>query len=338
MIESNLPVPFVPAPAGPSFAAPKTIGQILDRTFRLARAHFWLLVGIAAVPSALILLVIAAMEAVLFAPVIAQWPHPAPDAMLRSFTPAVLIPTIVIVTILNTATFAIYMAASCHASTQADSGIEVTFRQAYQLAWNRSGRHIWLLVWIYLRSFLPLLAIYISMAGGVGLLVHTKTTPNLIMTFLFLLGFLLLIPALVYGILVILRLSLAFPACVEEGLTARASIERSSRLTQGAKGRIFLVMLVIHAVLYAMIMALEFVAMLLSAMGVLAAAALHIHPAAPWSYIGIGLCAVCLLAVMILSMALTYAALTTALAVLYHDQRLCKDALFPAPPPAGEYA
>ena len=63
MSESYVPPPFAPAPgrylpaaAGPSpypAFAPKTIGQILDRTYRLMRSHFWLLVGIAAIPSLL---------------------------------------------------------------------------------------------------------------------------------------------------------------------------------------------------------------------------------------------------------------------------------------------
>jgi hypothetical protein len=56
----------------------------------------------------------------------------------------------------------------------------------------------------------------------------------------------------------------------------------------------------------------------------------HIHLTAPWSYIGMGLLGVCGFAAMVLFTSLTYATTFTALAVLYHDQRLRKDGLMPA--------
>jgi hypothetical protein len=322
-----------PAFAVPAYSGPMTISQILDRTFRLLRSNFWRLIGIAAVPCALILFIVLAMEAVVFAPMIAQWPNPAPEAMFESNMP-VFVLLVAIVFILSAAIFGIYMAATCQASTQADYGIKVTFRQAYGMAWNRLGRHIWLLFWIYLRSFLPLLAIYVLLAGGMGLLALTKTTPTL-MAFLLFPALLLLIPAFVYGILQMLRLSLAFPACVEEGLAAGASIERSSQLTQGARGRIFLVVLVIYAILYAAMMAVELIVMLLGAIGVFAAAGLHIQSFSPWGYIAIGFAGLVFAGLMVLWMSLTYSALTIALSVIYHDQRLRRDAPPPIPPPAG---
>jgi hypothetical protein len=121
---------------------------------------------------------------------------------------------------------------------------------------------------------------------------------------------------------------------VAEGLTASAAIKRSFQLTRGAKGRIFLVMLVIYAALYAGIFVAEIVMGVAAAIGVGVAAAAGLHLAAPWSYIGLGLLGLCGLAAMILFTALTYAAVTTALAVLYHDQRLRKD----GPPPATPQA
>jgi hypothetical protein len=61
-----------------------------------------------------------------------------------------------------------------------------------------------------------------------------------------------------------------------------------------------------------------------------------LHPAAPWSYIGLGLLGLFAFAAMILFISLTYAAVTTALAVLYHDQRMRKDGPPPATLQAGE--
>jgi membrane-anchored glycerophosphoryl diester phosphodiesterase (GDPDase) len=60
--------------------------------------------------------------------------------------------------------------------------------------------------------------------------------------------------AFVYSIYISLRLSLAFSACVHENLTARQSIILSGAFTRGAKGRIFLVLLVIYALSYTCLM------------------------------------------------------------------------------------
>jgi hypothetical protein len=214
---------------------------------------------------------------------------------------------------------------------QADSGIKVTLGEAYGLAWRRGGRHLWLLVLCYLCACLPLLAIEGAVLLGVSAFAHGGATSPAALFFLLPLVFLLHIGALVYAILMGLRLSLAFPACVAEGLTATAAIKRSFQLSRGAMGRIFLVILVIYAVLYVGIFVVEIVAGMVAAVGVFAAVAADIHPAAPWSYIGLGLLGICGLAVMILFISLTYAAVTTALAVVYHDQRLRKD----GPPPVA---
>ena len=346
MNESNVPVPFVPAAvtylpaaAGPSAIgpnAPKTIGQILDRTYRLTRSHFKLLVGIAAFPSGLLLLVIASMEAVLWIPMIGQWPKPpSPEVMLRSFTPAIFIPVMVIVALLSTAIFSIYLAAASYASTQADSGVKVTISEAYGLAWRHGRRHLWLIVLLYLYACLPILLFEGLFLVGSGMFARGYITASPAMFLLLPLGVLLYIGAIVYAMLMGLRLSLAFPACVEEGLTARAAIKRSFQLTPGAKGRIFLVMLVIYAALYAVMLVFYAVAGLLALIGILAAAVLHAHLSAPWSYIGLGLIGICAFVGMILFISLTYAGMTTALAVLYHDQRLRKDGPPPAPLQSG---
>ncbi len=77
------------APSGPMPAAPKTFGQILDRTYRLMRAHFKTLVGIAAIPSLLMMLAVGLMEAAIWIPMIRQFPkQPTPEAMLHNFSSA----------------------------------------------------------------------------------------------------------------------------------------------------------------------------------------------------------------------------------------------------------
>jgi hypothetical protein len=120
-----------------------------------------------------------------------------------------------------------------------------------------------------------------------------------------------------------------------ENLTAIAAIKRSFHLTPGAKGRIFLVILVIYAILYAGILVVEILAAVLALIGFLVAMVFHVHIAAPWNYVGLGVLGICFFAAIILFVSLTYAALTTALSVLYHDQRLRKDGPPPQPLQAG---
>ncbi len=66
------------------------------------------------------------------------------------------------------------------------------------------------------------------------------------------LGMLILAPlfmlALVYGVLMSLRYSLAMPACVVEDLPAAGAIKRSIDLSQGSRGRIFVLGLLVYAV------------------------------------------------------------------------------------------
>lgn len=135
---------------------------------------------------------------------------------------------------------------------------------------------------------------------------------------------------MIYGIIMSLRLSLAFPASLAEELTAWAAIRRSGQLTQGAKGRIFLVLLVIYALGYAAEMVGGMVLMAVFGIGALAAMVLHVQLASVAGIVGVVLFALCFLAFIFLWITLFWAAFSTALAVLYYDQRLRKDGLLPA--------
>lgn len=320
-------------PSAPMPAAPKTFGQILDRTYRLMRAHFKTLVGIAAIPSILMLLAIALLELIIWIPMIRQFPQqPNPEALLHNFSPAVFILSFIVYSLLCFVIFSVYLAAASYASTRADAGVKVTIGEAYSHAWQRIGRYLWLVVLMHLYIYVPIVAV-LALVGLAAVLLHFVAgvgASTLSMFFLVLTLVLLYLGVLVYSILIMLRFALAFPACVVEDLPAWASMQRSAKLTRGAKGRIFLVILVIYAALYAAMMAIELVAILLGAVGAIFMMVLHTHVTAPWSYIGIGLIVICAFAFMVLFISLTYAVLVAALAVLYHDQRLRKD----GPPPA----
>jgi MFS family permease len=324
--------------SSPTPVAPKTFGQILDRTSRLMRTHFKLLVGIAAFPSILMMLAIGLMEAVIWIPMIRQFPQqPTPQAMFHNFTSAVLILVFVAFSLLCLVIFSIYLAAASYASTRADSGVKVTVGEAYSLALRQKARYLWLMVLMHMYLYVPLAAV-LALVGLAAALLHFVAgvgAGSWSMFFLVLTLALLYLGFLVYAILIMLRFALAFPACVVEDLPAWASMQRSAKLTSGAKGRIFLVILVVYAALYAAMLAIELLAILLGAIGAIVMMVLHAHVTAPWSYIGLGAIGICAFAGMVLFISLTYAALVTALAVLYNDQRLRKDGPLPASPQAG---
>ena len=212
MSEFNPPVPYVPAAVPPSMGpnAPKTIGQILDRTYRLMRSHFMLLVGVAALPSALLLVMIAGFEAVLWIPMIRQFPKPPdPAVMFHSLNPVAIFLAMIVMLLLNLAIFSVYLAAASYAATRADLGVKIAMRAAYGMAWQRAGRHLWLLVLCYLYAFFPLLLIEAVVVLVASLFAHGGTaTPALFV--LIPLAVLLYIAACVYGVLMGLRLSLAY--------------------------------------------------------------------------------------------------------------------------------
>src|SRR5579863_8481946 len=103
---------------------------------------------------------------------------------------------------------------------------------------------------MYVVCFFPALVIELVMFAGIGLMSLHKAQPNPIFIVLFPFLSFLQMAAMVVGVIVALRFSLAFPASVFEDLTAWQAIKRSGVLTRGAKGRIFLVLLVIYAATY----------------------------------------------------------------------------------------
>jgi membrane-anchored glycerophosphoryl diester phosphodiesterase (GDPDase) len=143
---------------------------------------------------------------------------------------------------------------------------------------------------------------------------------------------LLYIGILVYSVLIMLRFAVAYPACIEEDLTAWKALQRSASLTSGAKGRIFLVLLVVYAVVYALEIVCILVLVALAAVVAFVAMGAHVTVGSLAFVILVGLGVFAYALVIGVCILLSYAAFTTALAVLYHDQRLRKDILVPAPP------
>ena len=239
-----------------------------------------------------------------------------------------------------TAIFAFYLAAAFYAGNKIDSGIGTTVRECFGQAWSGLGRSLGLLLWIYFRAFGPVLVLEVVLFGvsgwfGVMGLQNPPTAAFLVLPLIWL----LLVAACVYGVFVALRMSLAFPASIDEGLTAGEAIRRSSELTEGSRGRIFLLLLVLELIACACIFVLEIVAGVAAAIGGLVIYLVPNHSTGLWTVVGILVGVVAGIVLLILFyawIALLYGSLVVALSVVYHDQRRRKDSPAAAQLPAAE--
>jgi len=323
-----------PTPFGPAHPFPMTFGQILDRIFRLMRSQLKLFIAVATVPAVATILMMALLFAIAFIPIFSQLPNqPDPAQMFRLF-----LPSMILIIPLSLVVFALYLAASIHAAMQADLGIPITFSEAYRVAVKRCGRYLWLLFLIYIIAFLPAVVVELGMIAPMGLFAAHTTMPPSAFFFLFPLWMLLFLAAIVYGVIIAIRLSLAFPASLTEDLPAWAAIRRSGKLTQGAKGRIFLVLLVIYALGYAAEMVGILALAAVIGIGALVMAACGVQMLSVAGIIGIVLASLCFAAFLYLWSTLLWSAFSTAFAVLYHDQRLRKEVFLPVPSQGGEGA
>jgi hypothetical protein len=316
---------------------PKTFGQILDRVYRLMRANLKLFVGIAVLPHAVFFAVFVVLGAAVLWPFLQALPKsPSPEQVVQLVT--ILAPLAVLLMLLYLLAFAMYLAAASFAGVQADCGLKSTLRESYAVAWNHAGRYALLLLLIYLICFFPALLIELVTFVGIGLAALQKAQPNPMMIVLAPFLTMLQMVAMVAGMIVGLRFVLAFPASVIENLTAWQAIKRSNVLTRGAKGRTFLVLLVIYAATYAAILVLMAGCALLGVVGVLLFSGMHLHASSPMTWVLAGLGGLVFLAAMVIFTAASWAAYVTAFAVVYNDQRLRIDPAFASTPSLGTSA
>jgi hypothetical protein len=305
-----------------------TFGQILDRIFRLLRSNYKPFMAIGVLPFGVLIAFYAVFFGALYLAGVFQHPpaHPNLKAMLWVVFPMSLlfIPVMFLI-------YGLYYGAASYAAVEADNGFKVTAREAFRHAWNKVGRFVWLIVLRSLIVAIPIaICAFTAFVAALLLGLMQSGHPNAAaLFFLIPLGILLYIGSIVYAIVLSLRLSLAFPASVSEDLTAVQSIKRSGVLTHGAKGRIFLVLLVIYAIGYAAAMVVYAVGLFIFAIGAVAGMG-HLHTASPLTISLVALAAIVVIAVVLLGSVLLAAAYSTAFAVIYRDQCLRKDGLPPS--------
>jgi hypothetical protein len=228
---------------------PLSLGEILDRTAQLYRTNFLVFAGIFSIYAG-VALVLNLIQIGVGA--LVQKGQTAPKISWPLIT-AELVEWIFLVLLLGAAIAAINRVVSW-----VHLGEPASIRGAYASTLPRFGRYLWLMTVTGLRAWLPFALAY----GGYLLFALLYVRPKGIFThpsngldqrvLVFLLvtiGFLLLIfIAFVYGVVMTLRYALAMPACVIEDLEVRGAIRRSIDLSKGARGRIFVLFLLIGVI------------------------------------------------------------------------------------------
>jgi len=231
----------------------------------------------------------------------------------------------------------IFVAAASYTGVMLDCGVQVNVKEAYKIARERASHYIVLALALYCICFGPLLLIQAGMFGAMATLANNKAFAPLLMV-IFPIGMILFVGAMIAGVFVLLRLSLAFPASVFERLDLKQSIRRSWALTRGAAGRIFVVLLVVYAAMYLVIMVVMMIGIVVALIGYLIFSSLLAHPGMH-TIITLIVCAATIYVALISTFgACFWTGLATSLSVIYNDQRVRKPPVQGAVEPGGDPA
>jgi len=248
---------------------PLTLGEILDRTVQLYRRNFVLLAGIA-VPAAAFTVLITGSVVIFFSSQISALavpPHPGqpappvpvfpPDKMIAFVVAFFLFCVIGVPLILGV--FAMAMSALSYAASRLNRGESATIRSSYGYAFRHFWRHIGVLFFQSLfAGIIPfgILTALILVGAILSALVSKSGVGKTLVPLFVVLLVLLVLVWLVTAALIWLRLSLAYPSSVVEDRAAWDSVTRSNQLSNGARGRIFVMFLLVYVLTFVISMAL----------------------------------------------------------------------------------
>jgi hypothetical protein len=237
-------------PLRPSNLGPSSLGEILDRTAHLYRSRFLVFLGISVVPTAVVLVPLCCVF-LLLAWLGSNKTSSAPRPEVALLAGIFLVVAGLVALIAYLAVAALAMAAMNHAVARAYLGEKTTIREAYKAVWQRGWHYVWLLFLESLVIGVAPMAVWVALlllAGGAAALAQRAGMGSVASGALFGLVVVLVVVALLtYFVWMLLRLSLAFPASVIEQIGAWTALKRSSSLSKGTKGRIFLLYLLAGA-------------------------------------------------------------------------------------------
>jgi hypothetical protein len=216
---------------------PLSLGEILDRSFAVYRANFWLFVGIGSLSAAVQLLV----NAILLVIYKGYFPaHPAQVGIhfnLGARQSGSLIGSLPVFLVA-----AVTQAATVWALSEVYLGRPATIGRSVRAVIPRWLRFVGIAIWqVWSFMWVPMLlvvpAIFLLAFSGARFGATGAIAGGVLM-------FLGIVAGGVYGVFAFIRNSLGVPSAVLEQLNVRAAMRRSKVLTAGAKGRIFVVYLI----------------------------------------------------------------------------------------------
>ncbi len=228
---------------------PLKLGEILDRTAQLYRRNFLTFAGTAAAPTAITVVVIAgagAAGAGLGRQVSATNPLGLPLLLL------ILLLLIGIPLILGAAV--VSQAALTRAAVGAHMGQPLKILAALRSVWPRFWRYLWLLILQgIVVAGIPCVIIVglIALISGLGVFTAGSTALAALIGFF---TFVIFAAAFVYMLLSVLRIAMSLAVCVVEDKPAWDSVKRAASLSKGARGRIFVMFLLVWALSVALSM------------------------------------------------------------------------------------
>ena len=227
---------------------PLSLGELLDRTFRLYRDHFWLFVSIMAIPAAFsipsqVLLLI--FQGSMFSSA-AQ----APDRPPSIPSPGIIIGGVLVYFAFFVAFLVVYflgVAASSSAVGDVYLGRVCTVRGSYATIRGRFWRLIGVVFNVALRLLGLFLLVLLVLGGGMAAIGYFfggrggSTVFAVIFSLALIFAY---IAGIAFCVYFALRYAVSVPVLMIENLGVFATIRRSVSLTRGRRGQIFLSLLV----------------------------------------------------------------------------------------------
>jgi len=222
-------------PVSALMLAPLRLGEILDRTAQIYRSRFLAFLGIAMIPAGTMFVFFAGLVG------LAGWIGTKAGQGLTAANALAWTAIAGLGLLLVPATLgstALGEAAMSDAAARSFLGHPITIRSSYKTAWQRGWRYVGILLLQGLAIFVAPFVVFgfltgVMIAANVSGFARSDPSP--------LFGGLVFLAFVVFGafaVWMLLRLCLAFPASVVEQAGAASALKRSTRLSEGTRGRI----------------------------------------------------------------------------------------------------
>lgn len=225
---------------------PLSLGELLDRTFTLYRNHFWLFVGIMAIPASFSIPLNLYVLLRGGSPI--PFGRPSPQAQLAVFSSTYFALAILLLT-----AHSIALGAATFAVSDAYLGRSSTLRGAYGRIRGRFWRLIGLIFNVGMRVFGILILGFTAVIFSAGLLAAGARAGSNQTAALAIIGLVMLVlmfAGIVLAIVFALRYAVSIPSMLLENITGNAAIRRSVALTRGRRWHILLAGLLTSVIAY----------------------------------------------------------------------------------------